>query len=165
MLIAGEYDGSASRMPGLPGTVAEVETLVVRVAEENRDWGYSADCLRSSTALPEHACTKRPVAPHSEGNAPIRECAFMCSECMVGDPEVEIRAAHCVSNFRVARDPGAIRELCFMVQRLLNRCDWQRFDAGHHDSKRYDLIHSHAGLCRDSIRTNNSMHVQRIPFD
>jgi hypothetical protein len=56
MLIAGEYDGSASRMPGLPGTVAEVETLVVRVAEENRDWGYSADCLRSSTALPEQDC-------------------------------------------------------------------------------------------------------------
>jgi putative transposase len=39
-LIAEKYDGSASRRPGRPRTVAEVETLVVRMAEENRDWGY-----------------------------------------------------------------------------------------------------------------------------
>jgi len=39
-LIAQKYDGSASRMPGRPRTVAEVEALVVRMAEENRDWGY-----------------------------------------------------------------------------------------------------------------------------
>jgi len=39
-LITEKYDGSASRMPGRPRTVAEVETLVVRMAEENRNWGY-----------------------------------------------------------------------------------------------------------------------------
>ena len=39
-LIAEKYDGSASRMPGRPRTVAEVEALVVRMAEENRGWGY-----------------------------------------------------------------------------------------------------------------------------
>jgi putative transposase len=39
-LIAEKYDGSASRTPGRPRTVAEVEALVVRMAEENRDWGY-----------------------------------------------------------------------------------------------------------------------------
>ena len=39
-LIAEKYDGSASRRPGRPRTVAEVEALVVRMAEENRDWGY-----------------------------------------------------------------------------------------------------------------------------
>ena len=39
-LIAKKYDGSASGMPGRPRTVAEVEALVVRMAEENRDWGY-----------------------------------------------------------------------------------------------------------------------------
>ena len=39
-LIAKKYDGRASRMPGRPRTVAEVEALVVRMAEENRDWGY-----------------------------------------------------------------------------------------------------------------------------
>jgi transposase len=39
-LIAEKYDGSASRRPGRPRTVAEVEALVVRMAEEKRDWGY-----------------------------------------------------------------------------------------------------------------------------
>jgi putative transposase len=39
-LIAQKYKGSESRMPGRPRTVAEVEALVVRMAAENRDWGY-----------------------------------------------------------------------------------------------------------------------------
>jgi putative transposase len=39
-LIAEKYDGSASRMPGRPRTAAEVEVLVVGMAEENRNWGY-----------------------------------------------------------------------------------------------------------------------------
>jgi transposase len=39
-LIAEKYDGSASRRPGRPRAAAEVEALVVRMAEENRDWGY-----------------------------------------------------------------------------------------------------------------------------
>ena len=39
-LIAQKYDGSARRKPGRPLTKKELETLVVRMAEENRDWGY-----------------------------------------------------------------------------------------------------------------------------
>jgi transposase InsO family protein len=39
-LIAEKYDGSAKRRPGRPRIAAEIETLVVRMAEENRDWGY-----------------------------------------------------------------------------------------------------------------------------
>jgi hypothetical protein len=39
-LIAEKYDGSAKRRPGRPCTAAEIETLVVRMAMENRDWGY-----------------------------------------------------------------------------------------------------------------------------
>src|SRR5688572_1812862 len=39
-LIAQKYDGSAYRMPGRPRTTAEIEALVVRMAEENRTWGY-----------------------------------------------------------------------------------------------------------------------------
>jgi len=39
-LIAQKYDGSAKRGSGRPRTAAEIETLVVRMAEENRDWGY-----------------------------------------------------------------------------------------------------------------------------
>jgi putative transposase len=39
-LIAGKYDGSARRKPGRPATAKEIEALVVRMAAENRDWGY-----------------------------------------------------------------------------------------------------------------------------
>ena len=39
-LIAEKYDGSAKRGPGRPRTVNEIETLIVRMAKENRDWGY-----------------------------------------------------------------------------------------------------------------------------
>src|SRR3954453_3221661 len=39
-LIALKYDGSQKRGPGLPRTAGEIEALVVRWAEENRDWGY-----------------------------------------------------------------------------------------------------------------------------
>ena len=39
-LIAHKYDGSGNRGPGRPRTPGEVEELVVRMAQENRDWGY-----------------------------------------------------------------------------------------------------------------------------
>src|SRR5207253_6415564 len=39
-LIATKYDGSAHRKPGRPRTDAEIEALVVRMAGENRTWGY-----------------------------------------------------------------------------------------------------------------------------
>ena len=39
-LIAQKYDGSGKRGPGRPRTTGEIEALVTRMAEENRDWGY-----------------------------------------------------------------------------------------------------------------------------
>src|SRR5262245_54941624 len=39
-LIANKYDGSAHRKLGRPRTDAEVEALVLRMAQENRNWGY-----------------------------------------------------------------------------------------------------------------------------
>jgi hypothetical protein len=39
-LIAQKYDGSGNRAPGRPRTAGEIEALVMRMAEENRDWGY-----------------------------------------------------------------------------------------------------------------------------
>jgi hypothetical protein len=39
-LIAQEYDGSKKRGPGRPRKAKEVETLVLRMANENRTWGY-----------------------------------------------------------------------------------------------------------------------------
>jgi putative transposase len=46
-LIAQKYDGTAQRGPGRPRTAVALETLVVRLAEENRDWG----CRRIQGAL------------------------------------------------------------------------------------------------------------------
>jgi putative transposase len=39
-LIAKKYDGSTYRAPRRPKTLAEISELVVRMAEENRTWGY-----------------------------------------------------------------------------------------------------------------------------
>ena len=39
-LIARKYDGSKKRGPGRPRTAKEIERLVVRMANENRTWGY-----------------------------------------------------------------------------------------------------------------------------
>ena len=38
--IAQKYDGSGHRRPGRPRTAGEIEALVLRMAEENRDSGY-----------------------------------------------------------------------------------------------------------------------------
>ncbi len=40
-LIARKYDGTASRGPGRPRTASEIESLIVQMATENRDWGYT----------------------------------------------------------------------------------------------------------------------------
>jgi transposase InsO family protein len=39
-LIAQKYDGSDKRGPGRPRTAEAIEALLVRMAQENRDWGY-----------------------------------------------------------------------------------------------------------------------------
>lgn len=39
-LIAEKYDGSAKRGPGRPAKTADLAAIIVRMATENRDWGY-----------------------------------------------------------------------------------------------------------------------------
>ena len=39
-LIAEKYEGSKRRGPGRPRTKDEIQQLVVRMATENRAWGY-----------------------------------------------------------------------------------------------------------------------------
>lgn len=39
-LIAQKYDGSVRRGPGRPRTQQEIQQLIIRMATENRDWGY-----------------------------------------------------------------------------------------------------------------------------
>jgi len=40
MWIASKYDGSDRRKPGRPRLEAQIEELIVRMAQENRIWGY-----------------------------------------------------------------------------------------------------------------------------
>ena len=40
-LIAKKYDGSKNRSAGRPKTAAEIEALIVRMARQNRAWGYT----------------------------------------------------------------------------------------------------------------------------
>jgi len=51
-LIAQQYDGSARRGPGRPPVIAEIRALIVRMATENRDWGYTR-IQRPVVAFPE----------------------------------------------------------------------------------------------------------------
>ena len=39
-LVARKFDGLARRGPGRPRIKREVEQLIIRMASENRDWGY-----------------------------------------------------------------------------------------------------------------------------
>ena len=40
-LIARKYDGRQRRTPGRPCVMAQIQALVVRMATENRAWGYT----------------------------------------------------------------------------------------------------------------------------
>jgi hypothetical protein len=66
--IAQKYDGSALRKPGRPLTSAEISKLVVRMAEENRGWGYTriqgalsnlGHTIGRTTVLPENVMSNR----------------------------------------------------------------------------------------------------------
>ena len=59
-LIAQKYDGSTRRKPGRPVTKKDLEVLVVRMAEENRDWGYRR--LQGALANLGHECARSTIA-------------------------------------------------------------------------------------------------------
>jgi putative transposase len=59
-LVAAKFDGSAQRAhPGRPRVSAEVEALVVRLARENRGWGY--DRIVGAMANLGHSIADRTV--------------------------------------------------------------------------------------------------------
>jgi hypothetical protein len=69
-LVARKFDGSpARRGPGLPRIGREIEQLIVRMAEENRDWGYDRiaghwpTCSATVCRLPRSASAQQPGRP------------------------------------------------------------------------------------------------------
>jgi len=59
-LIAQKYDGTANRGPGRPRTPSEMDALIVRMAEENRDWGYRR--LQGAMANLGHSIARSTIA-------------------------------------------------------------------------------------------------------
>lgn len=59
-LIAQKYDGSARRKPGRPVTKKDLAALVVRMAEENRDWGYRR--IQGALSNLGHECARSTIA-------------------------------------------------------------------------------------------------------
>jgi putative transposase len=69
-LIAQKYDGSAQRSPGRPRIVSEMESLVIRLAEENRDWGYRR--IQGALSHLGHEPARRRLRPLSNDMGPNR---------------------------------------------------------------------------------------------
>ena len=59
-LIAQKYDGSARRKPGRPVTRKDLAALVVRMAEENREWGYRR--IQGALSNLGHECARSTIA-------------------------------------------------------------------------------------------------------
>ena len=59
-LIARKYDGSDRRGPGRPPVMEKIRSLVVRMATENRDWGYTR--IRGALANLGHRVARGTIA-------------------------------------------------------------------------------------------------------
>jgi putative transposase len=59
-LIANQYDGSPRRGPGRPPVMAEIRALIVRMATDNRDWGYTR--LQGALANLDHQVSRGTIA-------------------------------------------------------------------------------------------------------
>ena len=60
-LIAQKYDGSGRRGPGRPRTADEIETMVIRMAEVNKDWGYLGSRVRCPTLATRSRAARLPI--------------------------------------------------------------------------------------------------------
>jgi transposase InsO family protein len=59
-LIATQYDGSTRRGPGRPPVISEIRSLIVRMATENRGWGYTR--IQGALANLNHEVSRGTIA-------------------------------------------------------------------------------------------------------
>ena len=59
-LIAKKYDGSTRRGPGRPPVMAEIRALIVRMATDNRGWGYTR--IQGALANLDHDVSRGTIA-------------------------------------------------------------------------------------------------------
>jgi len=59
-LIAKKYDSSKKRKPGRPSTKVDIRELVLRMARENRSWGYTR--LQGALANLRHEVSRGTIA-------------------------------------------------------------------------------------------------------
>jgi putative transposase len=73
-LIAKKYDGSPRRGLGRPPVMAEIRALIVRMATNNRGWGYTR--IQGALANLNHEVSRGTIATilreHGIGSAPER---------------------------------------------------------------------------------------------
>jgi putative transposase len=74
-LIARKYNGSAKHGPGRPCRAGEIQALIVRLAEENRDWGYRRIQGALSNLGHEIACSTCGTPPWWTGEG---RAAWLC---------------------------------------------------------------------------------------
>jgi len=93
-LIAEKYDGGKRRGPGRPRTKDEIQQLVVRMAIENRDWGYRR--IQGALANLAHEVGRGSIAnilkEHGLEPAPERERKTTWKEFLCRQREVIVAA-------------------------------------------------------------------------
>ena len=93
-LIARKYDGSRQRGPGRPRVLEEIQRLVIRMATENRDWGYRR--IQGALANLGHEVARGTIAnllkEHGLEPAPERERKTRWTEFLSRHREVIVAA-------------------------------------------------------------------------
>jgi len=93
-LIARKYDGTRKRGPGRPRVLEEIQRLVIRMATENRDWGYRR--IQGALANLGHEVGRGTIAnilkQHGLEPAPERERKTTWKEFLCRHREVIVAA-------------------------------------------------------------------------
>ena len=82
-LIARKYDGSRQRGPGRPRVLEEIQRLVIRMATENRSWGYRR--IQGALANVGHEVARGTIANLRERKTTWKEFLSRHREVMAAD--------------------------------------------------------------------------------